>query len=51
MSFEDIQDGCHDSHLGYQNGKILAILNFSAAPMPPTKFRLTPTYCLGVDVV
>ena len=27
MWLEDFQDGCHDSHLGYQNGTILAILN------------------------
>ena len=27
MSFEEFQDGHHSSHLGYQNGMILAILN------------------------
>ena len=27
MSFKVFQDGCHDGHLGYLNGMILAILN------------------------
>ena len=41
----------HGGHLGYQNGKILAILNFYVAPMPPIKFQLNQTYSLGGDVV
>ena len=35
------------SHLGYQNGTILAILNLYVAAMPPIKFQLNPTYGLG----
>ena len=27
MSFEEFQDGHHGGHLGYLNGRILAILN------------------------
>ena len=27
MSFEEFQDSCHGSHLGYRNRTILAILN------------------------
>ena len=42
MSFEEFQYGCHVGHLGYQNGMILAILNFYVAWMPPIKFRLPP---------
>ena len=51
MSFEKFQDGRHGSHLGYQNGMILAILNLYVAPMPPIKFRLNLTCGLGEDVV
>ena len=51
MSFEEFEDGCHGSHLQYQSGKILAILNLHMAPMPPTKFTLNLTYGLGGDVV
>ena len=47
MSFEEFQGGRHGSHLGYQNGTILAILNLYNAPMPPIKFRLNLTYGLG----
>ena len=50
MSFEEFQDGHHGSHLGYQNGTILAILNLHVAAMPPTKFQLNPTYGSGEDV-
>ena len=39
MSFKEFQDGCHGSHLGYQNGMILAILNLHVATMLPTKFH------------
>ena len=46
MSFEEFQDGHHGGHLGYQNGKILAILNLHVATMP-TKFQLNPTYGSG----
>ena len=31
MSFEELQYGCHGSHLGYENGTILAILNLYVA--------------------
>ena len=34
-------------HLGYRNGKILAILNLHMAQMPPTKLRLNLIYSLG----
>ena len=36
-------------HPGNQNGKILAILNFHVAPMPPTKIQLNLT-CGSEDV-
>ena len=51
MSFEEFQDGHHGSHLGYQNGTILAILNLYNAPMSPNKFQLNLIYGLGGDVV
>ena len=51
MSFEEFQAGRHGSHLGYQNGTILAILNLYVAPMPPIKFQLNLTYCLGGDAI
>ena len=35
MFFEEFQDGHHGGNLGYQNGMILAILNFYNTPMPP----------------
>ena len=40
MSFEEFQDSHHGGHLGYQNGKILAILNLCLTVMPPIKFQL-----------
>ena len=43
MSFKDFQDGHRDSHPGYQNGTILAILNLHVPLMPPIKFQLNPT--------
>ena len=49
--FEEFQDGHYGSHLGYQNGTILAILKLYSSPMPPIKFRLNLTYGLGGDVV
>ena len=48
MSFEEFQDGHRGSHLGYQNGTILAILNLCVTVMSPIKFNTT--YDLG-DVV
>ena len=45
------KDGHCGSHLGFQNRKILAILNLHLAPMPPIKFQLNLTYGLGRDVV
>ena len=36
MLFEEFQDG----NRGYQNSKILAILNLCVVLMPPIKFRL-----------
>ena len=51
MSFEELQDGRHDGHLGYRNGTILAILNLYIALMLLIKFRLNLTYGLGGDVV
>ena len=50
MLFEEFQDGPRGSHLGYQNGTILAILNLHFATMPPTKFQINPTYGSGGDV-
>ena len=50
MSFEEFQDGPSGGHLGYQNGKILAILNFYVTVMLPIKFWLNPTYGLR-DVI
>ena len=50
MSFEEFQDGHHSSHLGYQNGTILAILNLPVVTMPAIKFQLNPTYGSGGDV-
>ena len=47
MSLKGFQDGLHGGHLGYWNGKYLAILNLYVAPMPPIKFQLDPTYSLG----
>ena len=38
MPFEEFQDGHHGSHLGYWNGRILAILNLYNAPVPPIIF-------------
>ena len=43
MSFEEFQGG----HLGYRNGKILAILNLHVATMTPTMFQLNPPYGSG----
>ena len=50
MLFEEFQYGHHGRHLGYRNGKILAILNLYVATMPPTKIQLNPTYGSGGDV-
>ena len=50
MSFEKFQNGRHGGHLGYRNGKIVAILNFHVATMPPTKFQFNLTYGSGGDV-
>ena len=47
MLFEEFQDGRHGGHLGYRNGKSLAILNLHAATVPPTKFQLNPTWGSG----
>ena len=47
MWFEEFQDGRHGSHLWYQNGTILAIMNLHAATMSPTKFQLNTTYGSG----
>ena len=38
-------------HLGFRNGKILAILNPFVNVMPPIKFWLNLTLGLGGDVV
>ena len=48
---EDFQDGHLGGHLGYLNNMILAVLNLHVAPIPPTKFWLTPTYNSSADVV
>ena len=40
---------CCGSHLGYQNGMILSILNLCVTVMPPIKFWLNRTYGLGGD--
>ena len=41
---------CCGGHLGYQNGKILAIQNLCVTVMPPIKFQINWTLGLG-DVV
>ena len=51
MSFEEFQYGRPGGHLEYQNGTILAILNLYVTVILPIKFRLSPTHCLGGDVV
>ena len=51
MMFEEFQEGHHGSHLGYWNGRILAILNLCVTVMPPIKFQLNRTCGLGGDVV
>ena len=51
MSFEEFQDGCHGSQLGYLNETILAILNLYVNVMPPMKFWLNLTYGLVGNVV
>ena len=48
MWFEGYHCG---SHLGFQNRKILAILNLHLALMFPIKFQLNLTHGLGGDVV
>ena len=50
MSFEEFQGGRRGSHLGYQNGSILAILNLHVATMPSTKFQLNLIYDSGGNV-
>ena len=50
MLLEEFQDGLHGGHLGYRNGRILAVLNLSVAIMPPTKFQLNPIYGSGGNV-
>ena len=50
MSFEEFQDGSRGGHLGYWNGKILAILNLCVIVMPPIKFWHNPTYGLEGDI-
>ena len=51
MSFEEFQDGHPGGHLGYRNGKILAILNLCVTVMPPIKFQFNRTKGLGGDVI
>ena len=51
MWLEAFQDGHHSSHLEYQNGTILILLNIYVPLMPPIKFQLNLRYCLGWDVV
>ena len=44
---------CHlkNFNLKCRNGMNLAVLHLHVSPMPPTKFQLSLTYHLGVDVV
>ena len=51
VSFEEFQDGCYGGHLGYLNGRILAILNLCVTVMLPIKFWLNPIYGFGGDVI
>ena len=51
MSFEEFEDEPSGGHLGYQKGKILAILNFWVTMMVPIKFWLNLTYGLGENVI
>ena len=50
MSFEEFEYGHDDSNLGYQNARILAILNLYVALMLPIIFQFNPTFSLGRDV-
>ena len=36
----DFQDGCHDGHLSFTIGTILAIFDLQVTPMLPTKFQI-----------
>ena len=50
-SFEEYQEAAMAGHLGYLNGRILAILNLCVTVMLPIKFLLNPTYGLEGDVI
>ena len=43
MGYEYFIDGCNGCHLGYRNGKILAIKNRHVDQMPPIKFQFNLT--------
>ena len=46
--FEEFQDGCHGSHLGYWNRTISAILNFYNPKCLPSSLS---SNCSGADVI
>ena len=45
----DFQDGCHDGHLGYPIGTILAIFDLQVTPMSPTKFGVNWPFGAGEE--
>ena len=51
LSLEEFYDDRHGGHLEDPSRTILAILNLYVTRMPPIKFQLCLTYCLGGDVV
>ena len=44
----DIQDGSHDSPLGFPIGRILAIFALPVTPMLPTQFRVNWPFGSGM---
>ena len=46
---KDFQDGCHDGHLGYLTGTILAIFDLQVTPMSPTKFGVKWPFNAGEE--
>ena len=45
----DFQDGCHDSHLGFPIGTILAIFDLQVNPMLPSKFGVNWPFGSGEE--
>ena len=51
MSFKELQDGDRGGHLGYRNGRILAILNFCGKRNASYQVLAQSDFGLGEDVV